>query len=258
MFIEYLNHCDFHKFRLNTLRTGIMGGTVCPEEIMKRVMTDMHMKEITICYGMTETSCSFQTEADAAIDKRAATVGRVHDHVEVKIVDNNGRVVEVNTPGEICSKGYLVMKGYWGDKKKTDQVLKNGWIYTGDLGSMDDQGYIKIVGRIKDIIIRGGENIYPKEIEDHLYLHPAIQDVQVIGVPDQKFGEAVCAWVILKSGIVQKPTEKDIQDYCAGQIAHYKIPKYVCFVGSFPQTVSGKPQKYIMREETIKMLGLSS
>jgi fatty-acyl-CoA synthase len=257
MFIAELGHAEFPRFDLSSLRTGIMAGSPCPIEVMKRVNTEMHMSEVTICYGMTETSpVSFQTAADDPMEKRVGSVGRIHPHVEVKIVDAEGRIVPPGTPGELCTRGYSVMQGYWGDAEKTAEAIDAGrWMHTGDLATLDDEGYCNIVGRIKDMVIRGGENIYPREIEEFLYRHPKVQDVQVIGVPDVKYGEELCAWVRLKSG--QSATPEEIREFCKGQIAHYKIPRYVKFVDAFPMTVTGKIQKYLMREEMKKELGLA-
>jgi fatty-acyl-CoA synthase len=257
MFIAELGHADFKRFDLSTLRTGIMAGSPCPTEVMKRVNAEMHMSEVTICYGMTETSpVSFQTAADDPLEKRVGSVGRIHPHVEVKIVDAEGRIVPPGTPGELCTRGYSVMQGYWADAEKTAEAIDAGrWMHTGDLATLDDEGYCNIVGRIKDMVIRGGENVYPREIEEFLYRHPKVQDVQVIGVPDVKYGEELCAWVRLKSG--QSATPEEIRDFCKGQIAHYKIPRYVKFVDAFPMTVTGKIQKYLMRDQMKKELGLA-
>jgi fatty-acyl-CoA synthase len=257
MFIAELGHADFKRFDLSTLRTGIMAGSPCPTEVMKRVNAEMHMSEVTICYGMTETSpVSFQTAPDDPLEKRVGSVGRIHPHVEVKIVDAEGCIVPPGTPGELCTRGYSVMQGYWGDAEKTAEAIDTGrWMHTGDLATLDEQGYCNIVGRIKDMVIRGGENIYPREIEEFLYRHPKIQDVQVIGVPDAKYGEELCAWVKLRPG--ESATADDIRDFCKGQIAHYKVPRYVKFVDGFPMTVTGKIQKYLMREEMKKELGLA-
>jgi acyl-CoA synthetase (AMP-forming)/AMP-acid ligase II len=257
MFIAELGHAEFKRFDLSTLRTGIMAGSPCPTEVMKRVNAEMHMSEVTICYGMTETSpVSFQTAADDPLEKRVGSVGRIHPHVEVKIVDGEGHIVPPGTPGELCTRGYSVMQGYWGDAEKTAEAIDAGrWMHTGDLATLDAEGYCNIVGRIKDMVIRGGENIYPREIEEFLYRHPKVQDVQVIGVPDVKYGEELCAWVRLKSG--QAATPEEIREFCKGQIAHYKIPRYVKFVDGFPMTVTGKIQKYLMREEMKKELGLA-
>ncbi len=256
MFIAELGHAEFKRFDLSSLRTGIMAGSPCPVEVMKRVIAEMHMSEVTICYGMTETSpVSFQTAADDPLDRRVGTVGRIHPHVEVKIVDLEGRIVPPGEPGELCTRGYSVMRGYWGDTEKTAEAIDAGrWMHTGDLATLDAEGYCNIVGRIKDMVIRGGENVYPREIEEFLYRHPKVQDVQVIGVPDKKYGEELCAWVKLKPG--ETASEEDIRAFCRGRIAHYKVPRYVKFVDGFPMTITGKIQKYLMREQMKKELGL--
>ncbi|UPG94181.1 AMP-binding protein [Luteibacter aegosomatissinici] len=248
MFIAELEHPRFREFDLSSLRTGIMAGSPCPIEVMRRVVRDMHMGEVTIAYGMTETSpVSFQTVADDPLDRRVSTVGRIHPHVEVKIVDDNGRVVPRGHTGELLTRGYSVMRGYWNDEANTRMALDDArWMHTGDLAVIDDEGYCTIVGRLKDMIIRGGENIYPREIEEFLYGHPDIQDVQVFGVPDEKFGEQVCAWVRLRDGAAV--SEAAIQDYCRRHLAYFKVPHYVRFVDSFPMTVTGKVQKYLMRQ----------
>jgi fatty-acyl-CoA synthase len=257
MFIAELALPDFDSYDLSTLRTGIMAGSPCPIEVMKQVIERMHMDDVTICYGMTETSpVSTQTTADDSIEMRTSSVGRVHPHVEIKVVDpDTNTVVPRGTPGELCSRGYLVMLGYWNNQEATASAIDAGrWMHTGDLATMDDNGYLNIVGRIKDMIIRGGENVYPREIEEFLYGHPAIQDVQIIGVPDEKYGEEIAAWVIAKPGA--SVTEDDVKQYCRGAIAHFKVPRYVMFVDSFPMTVTGKIQKYRMRELSMKELGL--
>lgn len=249
MFIAELDHPRFAEFDLSTLRTGIMAGSPCPIEVMKRVVSDMHLSEITIAYGMTETSpVSCQSDADTPLEKRVATVGRVQPHLEVKVIDpDTGTVVPRGERGELCTKGYSVMHGYWGDEEKTREAIDTeGWMHTGDLATMDAEGYVNIVGRIKDMVIRGGENVYPREIEEFLYRHPLVQDVQVVGVPDQRFGEELCAWIIAKPGT--RPTEEDIRAFCKGQIAHYKVPRYIRFVTSFPMTVTGKIQKFKIRD----------
>jgi fatty-acyl-CoA synthase len=258
MFIAELALPNFKQYDLSTLRTGIMAGSPCPVEVMKRVQSEMHMPEVTICYGMTETSpVSTQTMTDDPIEKRTATVGRVHPHIEVKIVDGDGRIVARDTPGELCTRGYSVMLGYWENAEATAGAIDAArYMHTGDIASMDGDGYVNISGRIKDMVIRGGENVYPREIEEFLYTHPAIKDVQVIGVPDERYGEELCAWVILHAG--SEITAQDVRDYCKGQIAHYKIPRYVMFVEGWPMTVSGKVQKYKMREESIAKLGLEN
>ena len=257
MFIGVLGHENFDDYDLTTLRTGIMAGSPCPAEVMKRVISDMHMDKVTIAYGMTETSpVSTQTGGDDDIERRVLTVGRVHPHVEIKIVNpESDRTVERGERGEFCTRGYSVMIGYWNESERTAEVIDaEGWMHTGDLATMDDEGYVKIVGRIKDMIIRGGENVYPREIEEFLYTHPDIVDAQVIGVPDQKFGEQVMAWVTLKPGATL--TEEDVKEYCRGRIAHYKVPAYVAFVDEFPMTVTGKIQKFKLREMAVEELGL--
>ena len=257
MFIAMLDHPDFAQYDLSSLRTGVMAGSPCPVEIMKRVVADMHMEEVTICYGMTETSpVSFQSRTADPLERRVSTVGRVHPHVECKIVDpESGAVVPRGTPGELCSRGYLVMLGYWNDAEATRKAIDPaGWMHTGDLAVMDDDGYANIVGRIKDMIIRGGENIYPREIEEFLYTHPAIADVYVIGLPDQRYGEEICAWVRLREG--RSLTLDELRDFCQGKIAHYKIPRYMKVTDEFPMTVTGKIQKYKMRERSLEEFGL--
>ena len=257
MFIAELDHPRFKEFDLSTLRTGIMAGSPCPIEVMKRVVEEMHLTEITIAYGMTETSpVSCQSSVDTPLDKRVSTVGQVQPHLEVKIVDpESGEVVPVGQPGELCTRGYSVMHGYWGDPEKTREAIDaQGFMHTGDLATMDEQGYVNIVGRIKDMVIRGGENLYPREIEEFLYRHPQVQDVQVVGVPDARLGEELCAWIIPKPGA--QPTEQDIRDFCKGQIAHYKVPRYIRFVQEFPMTVTGKIQKFKIREAMKDELGL--
>jgi len=258
MFIAELALPDFATYDCSTLRTGIMAGSPCPVEIMKRVQTEMHMPEVTICYGMTETSpVSTQTAVDDPIDKRTGTVGRVHPHLEVKIVDEHGRIVPRGTPGELCTRGYSVMLGYWNDPVNTAGAIDAArYMHTGDIAVMDEQGYVNIAGRIKDMVIRGGENVYPREVEEFLYTHPAVKDVAVIGVPDEKYGEELCAWVILHESAVA--TEDDIKTYCRGKIAHFKVPRYVKFVNELPMTVTGKIQKYKMREQSTLELGLSA
>ncbi len=257
MFIAELNHPDFARYDLSALRTGIMAGSPCPVEVMKQVQAQMHMHEVAIAYGMTETSpVSTQTRIGAPLAKQVGTVGQVHPHVQIKIVDpQTGQVVPVGERGELCTRGYSVMLGYWDNEEATRTSIDAArWMHTGDLATMDDEGYLNIVGRIKDMIIRGGENVYPREIEEFLYSHPKIQDVQVIGVPDEKYGEEIMAWVKLREGHATTPDE--IRDYCRGKIAHYKIPRYVHFVDAFPMTVTGKVQKFLMREESVKALGL--
>jgi fatty-acyl-CoA synthase len=257
MFIAELAEPDFGSFDLSSLRTGIMAGSPCPVEIMKRCVAEMHMEEVTICYGMTETSpVSTQTKVDDPLDKRVGTVGRVHPHVEVKVVDpGTGRAVGIGGSGELCTRGYSVMLGYWNDPERTEEVIDGaGWMHTGDLATMDAEGYVNIIGRIKDMIIRGGENVYPREIEEFLYRHEDVVDVQVIGVPDERYGEEIMAWVKVREG--SPVTEEGLRDFCRGQIAHFKVPRYVAFVDEFPMTVTGKIQKFKMREQAIAMLGL--
>jgi fatty-acyl-CoA synthase len=256
MFIAMLDHPEFGRFDLSSLRTGIMAGAPCPVEVMKRVNQAMHMEQVTIAYGMTETSpVSFQSAVDDPLERRVSTVGRIQPHVEVKIVDTAGRIVPPGTPGELLTRGYCVMRGYWNDLERTAEAIDAGrWMHTGDLATLDAEGYGNIVGRIKDMVIRGGENVYPREIEEFLYRHPKIQDVQVIGVPDRRFGEELCAWVLLREGVTATPEE--IKDFCRGQIAHYKIPRHIKFVTAFPMTITGKVQKFAMREQMIAELGL--
>jgi fatty-acyl-CoA synthase len=257
MFIAELGLPDFASYDLSTLRTGIMAGSPCPVEVMKRVIGEMHMTEVTICYGMTETSpVSTQTQADDDTDRRVSTVGRVHPHVEVKIMDPaTGQVVPRGTAGELCTRGYSVMLGYWDDEEQTRAAIDAArWMHTGDLAIMDDAGYLNIAGRIKDMVIRGGENIYPREVEEFLYSHPAIEDVQVIGVPDARFGEELCAWVKLRPGA--ELSLEELRAYCTGKIAHYKIPRYLRISGDFPMTVTGKVQKFKMREVSVAELDL--
>ena len=256
MFIAELEHPRFGEFDLSSLRTGIMAGSPCPTAVMRRVIAEMHMPQVTIAYGMTETSpVSFQSQPDDPLELRVSTVGRVHPHVQVKIIDAEGRVVPRGTAGELLTRGYNVMRGYWDDAVRTQDAIDSaGWMHTGDLAVLDPQGYCNIVGRLKDMIIRGGENIYPREIEEFLYRHPAVFDVAVVGVPDAKYGEAVCACIRLRSGVTV--TEDEIREFCRGQIAHYKLPRYVRFVDSFPLTVSGKIQKYLIRETLCSELNL--
>ncbi|CAB3778819.1 AMP-binding protein [Pararobbsia alpina] len=253
MFIAELALVDFARFDLHTLRTGIMAGSPCPIETMKSVVARMHMGEVTIAYGMTETSpVSFQSSTADPLDKRVTTVGRIQPHLEVKIVDAAGQIVPVGETGELWTRGYSVMLGYWGDEEKTRTTLVDGWMQTGDLATLDEQGYCKIVGRLKDMVIRGGENVYPREIEEFLFRHPDIESVQVFGVPDEKYGEEICAWIVAKAG--HAITVEDIRDFCRGQIAHFKVPRYVRFVDSIPMTVTGKAQKFVMREQMIREL----
>lgn len=251
MFIAMLELPNFEEYDLSTLRTGVMAGSICPADVMKRVIGEMNMAGVTIGYGMTETSpVSMQTTLDDPFDKRVTTIGQIHPFVEVKIIDENGRVLTRGQQGEFLTRGYSVMLGYWGDPEKTrESIDENGWMHTGDLAVMDDQGYVNITGRLKDMIIRGGENIYPREVEDYLYTHPAVRDVQVFGIPDNKFGEEVCAWIQLKDGA---HTDADaITNFCKGQIAHYKVPKHIRFVTDYPMTVTGKIQKFEMRNQMI-------
>ncbi|MDP6708085.1 MAG: AMP-binding protein [Alphaproteobacteria bacterium] len=256
MFIAELDHPEFARFDLSSLRTGIMAGSPCPIEVMKRVVDEMNMSEVTIAYGMTETSpVSFQSAADDTIERRVSTVGRALPHIEAKVVDEEGRIVAPGETGEILTRGYSVMLGYWGDEERTREAIDAArWMHTGDLGTIDEAGYGNVVGRLKDMVIRGGENVYPREIEEYLYRHPKVQDVQVIGVPDERFGEELCAWIQLREG--ESATEDEIKEFCRGQIAHFKIPRYVKFVPAFPMTVTGKVQKFVMREEMIHELGL--
>jgi fatty-acyl-CoA synthase len=255
MFIAELAHPRFAEFDLSSLRTGIMAGSPCPIETMKQVISRMHMSEVTIAYGMTETSpVSFQTLTTDPLERRTSTVGRVQPHLACRVIDGEGKVVPVGEKGELCTKGYSVMLGYWGDEEKTRQSVIDGWMHTGDLATIDAEGYCNIVGRVKDMLIRGGENVYPREIEEFLFRHPKVQSVQVFGVPDPKYGEEVCAWIVLKPGA--EATQEEIREFCREQIAHYKIPRYVRFVDDLPMTVTGKAQKFVMREKMIAELGL--
>jgi fatty-acyl-CoA synthase len=256
MFIAQLDHPEFARFDLSSLRTGIMAGSPCPIEVMKRAVDKMHLSEITIAYGMTETSpVSFQSSTDDPLERRVSTVGRIQPHLEVKIVDAHGRIVPPGTPGELLTRGYSVMLGYWADEERTREAIDAArWMHTGDLATLDAEGYCNIVGRIKDMVIRGGENVYPREIEEFLYRHPKIQDVQVIGVPDDRYGEEICAWIRLRQGV--SASEQEIKAFCCDQIAHYKVPRYIKFVDEFPMTVTGKVQKFVMRERMIAELGL--
>jgi fatty-acyl-CoA synthase len=258
MFIAELDHPEFSKFDLSSLRTGIMAGAPCPIEVMRRVNEQMNMREVTIAYGMTETSpVSFQSSTDDPLERRVSTVGRIHPHVEVKVVDLEGRVVPRGERGELCTRGYSIMRGYWDEPQKTADVLdQSGWMHTGDIAVIDVQGYCNIVGRIKDMVIRGGENLYPREIEEFLYKHPKIQDVQIFGVADDRYGEELCAWVRTRPG--ETLTAEDVRGFCQGQIAHNKIPRYVEFVDAFPMTVTGKIQKFVMREQVESRLGLKA
>jgi len=258
MFIAQLNHPEFSRFDLGSLRRGIMAGAPCPIEVMKEVAATMHMSEITIAYGMTETSpVSFQSSRDDSLELRVSTVGRIQPHLEVKIVDRNGRIVPRGEAGELCTRGYSVMLGYWNDEVRTKEAIDSaGWMHTGDLATIDEDGYCRIVGRIKDMVIRGGENLYPREIEEFLYRHPKIQDVQIFGVADDRYGEELCAWIRTRAG--ETLTADEVRAFCHGQIAHNKIPRYVEFVDEFPMTVTGKIQKFLMREAVEAKLGLKA
>ena len=258
MFIAALDHPRFKEFDLSTLRTGIMAGSPCPIEVMKRVQSEMNMREVTIAYGMTETSpVSCQSSTDTPLEKRVSTVGLVQPHLEIKIIDpETGAVVPCGATGEFCTRGYSVMQGYWEDPARTAEAIDaEGWMHTGDLATMDNEGYVNIVGRSKDMVIRGGENVYPREIEEFLYRHPKVQDVQVVGLPDLKYGEELCAWIVVKPG--QQMTEDELRAFCKGKIAHYKVPRYIKFVAEFPMTVTGKIQKFKIREAMVQELGLS-
>ena len=253
MFVVMLEELEKSPRDLSHLRTGIMAGAPCPADIMERVNTQMNMRQVTICYGMTETSpVSFQSFVDDPPDKRCETVGRIHPHLEVKIVDSENRIVPVGEQGELCTRGYSVMKGYWDDEEQTRGCLRGDWLHTGDLAVLDEEGYCSIVGRLKDMIIRGGENIYPREIEEHLIRHPKVSIAQVFGIPDEKFGEQVCAWVIIRQG--KRVDEQELREFLHEQIAHFKIPKHIRFVDAFPMTITGKPQKFVMRERMMEML----
>ncbi len=256
MFIAELNDPDFASYDLSSLRTGTMAGSPCPVEIMKRVIKDMHMSECTIAYGMTETSpVSFQTGKGDSLERRTSTVGRIHPLAEVKIVDEDGATVPRGTQGELCTRGYLVMRGYWDDPERTAEAIDaDGWMHTGDLGVIDTEGYCKITGRVKDMVIRGGENIYPREVEEFLYTHADVQDAQVFGIPDEKYGEELCAWIKLKDGAVADA--EGLKAFCNGRIAHYKIPRHIRFVDDYPMTVTGKIQKFRMRDAMMEELGL--
>jgi fatty-acyl-CoA synthase len=258
MFIAEMEHPRFAEFDLSSLRTGIMAGSPCPIEVMRRAVSRMNLAEITICYGMTETSpVSFQSSTSDPLERRVSTVGRIHPHLEVKIVDGDGRIVPRGQPGELCTRGYSVMLGYWDDPERTAQAIDPArWMHTGDLAVIDDEGYCDIVGRIKDVVIRGGENVYPREVEEFLYGHPAIEDVQVFGVADPRYGEELCAWVKLRADAAL--TEDDVRAFCRDQIAHQKVPRYVRFVDGFPMTVTGKMQKFLMREAMEQELGVTA
>ena len=254
MFIAELEHPRFREFDLSSLRTGIMAGAPCPVEVMKRVQSDMHMKEVLIAYGQTETSpVNHMTTKDDPLDKQVETVGKPGPHLEIKLIGDDGQPVGIGTPGEICCRGYSVMQGYWDEPERTAETIDSGgWLHSGDLGTMDGEGYVRIVGRLKDMIIRGGENVYPREVEEFLYTHSAVQEVQVFGVPDHKFGEQVCAWIKLRAG--HTLCEDDVRAYCKDRIAHFKVPRYVRFVDTMPMTVTGKAQKFKMRETMEKEL----
>jgi len=256
MFIAEMEHAHFQRFDLSSLRAGIMAGSPCPIEVMRRVMDCMHMRDITIAYGMTETSpVSFQSAIDDPIVRRVSTVGRIQPHLEVKIVDGEGRIVPRGTPGELLTRGYSVMLGYWDDPEQTAEAIDAaGWMHTGDIATLDEEGYCNIVGRIKDMVIRGGENVYPREIEEFLFRHDKIEAAQVVGVPDAKYGEELCAWIKVRGGASM--TEQEVRDFCQGQIAHYKVPRYICFVNEFPMTVTGKIQKFMIRQTMMEKLGL--
>src|SRR4051794_5041413 len=257
MFIAELSHPRFAEYDLSSLRTGIMAGSPCPIEVMKQVIEKMHMEEVTICYGMTETSpVSTQPAAGDSLEKRTQTVGRAHPHLEVKLVaPATGHTVERGEPGELCTRGYSVMAGYWDEPEKTAEAIDaHGWMHTGDLATMDEDGYLNIVGRSKDMVIRGGENVYPREVEEFLHTHPAVLEASVIGVPDERYGEELMAWIRVRPG--ESLTEDEVRDYCSDRIAHFKRPRYVKFADEFPMTVTGKVQKYKMREQAIEELGL--
>jgi fatty-acyl-CoA synthase len=258
MFIAELEHPDFGNIDVSSLRTGVMAGSPCPVEVMKKVIDRMHMKDVGIAYGMTETSpVSFQTAKSDPLERRVSTVGRVQPHLEVKVIDEKGNIVPRGQPGELCTRGYSVMIGYWDDKEKTKEALdEDGFMHTGDLATIDAEGYCNIVGRIKDMVIRGGENLYPREIEEFLYRHPKIRDVQIFGVADERYGEELCAWVRVRSG--ETLTVDEVRAFCHGQIAHNKIPRYVEFVDEFPMTVTGKIQKFLMRDAVEARLGLKA
>ncbi|MEC9345977.1 MAG: AMP-binding protein [Pseudomonadota bacterium] len=256
MFVAQLQHPDFRSFDLSSLRTGIMAGAPCPVEVMKRVNTEMHMSEVTIAYGMTETSpVSFQSSTTDPLERRVSTVGRIQPHVECKVIDETGATVVPGVQGELCTRGYSVMKGYWNDPERTAEAIDaDGWMHTGDLATIDAEGYCNITGRVKDMLIRGGENVYPREVEEFLFRHPKVAEAQVFGIPDPKYGEEVCAWIVLRTG--ESATEEEIRQFCQGQIAHYKIPRHVRFRSELPMTVTGKPQKFRMRDAMVEELGL--
>ncbi len=253
MFVAMLQKMESQSYNLTSLRTGIMAGAPCPIDIMERVISEMNMAEVTICYGMTETSpVSFQSFIDDPVEKRCSTVGRIHPHLEAKVIDEDSSIVPVGTSGQLCTRGYSVMKGYWGDEEKTHLSIVDGWMLTGDLAVIDSEGFCDIVGRVKDMIIRGGENIYPREVEDFLFRHPDISEVQVFGIPDEKFGEEVCAWVVASPN--KEISVDAVRSYCEGQIAHFKIPKHIAIVEELPMTITGKPQKFVMRDRMIEFL----
>jgi len=257
MFIAELDHPRFAEFDLSRLRTGIMAGSPCPIETMKRVIAEMHLSQITIAYGMTETSpVSFQSATTDPLERRVSTVGRIQPMLEAKVVDAEGNVVPVGEKGELLVRGYSVMKGYWGDEARTREAVQDGWMHTGDLATIDAEGYCNIVGRAKDMLIRGGENVYPREIEEFLFRHPKVQSVQVFGVPDAKYGEEICAWIVPKPG--QTCTEDEVRAFCRDQIAHYKVPRYIRFVDDMPMTITGKVQKFVMREKMMAELQLQA
>src|SRR5438552_6700535 len=256
MFIAELDHAEFSRFDLSTLRTGIMAGAPCPIETMKRVVAQMNMREVTIAYGMTETSpVSFQSSTTDPLERRVSTVGRIQPHLEAKVVDDSGNTLPVEQRGELWVRGYSVMSGYWEDEARTQEAIVDGWMRTGDLATIDAEGYCNIVGRVKDMLIRGGENVYPREVEEFLFSHPKVQSAQVFGVPDPKYGEEVCAWIVLRAG--EQATEDEIRSYCRDRIAHYKIPRYIRFVAEMPMTITGKVQKFVMREHMVEELQLS-
>ncbi|HKX90159.1 MAG TPA: AMP-binding protein, partial [Sphingopyxis sp.] len=251
MFIAVLAHPRFEDFDVSSLRTGCMAGAICPEPLMRQVVERLNMRDVTIAYGMTETSpVSFQTAPDDPFDRRVGSIGRVQPHLECKIVDVEGNIVAPGEPGELCTRGYSVMIGYWNEPQRTmESIDDDGWMHSGDLATIDAEGYGNIVGRLKDMVIRGGENIYPREVEDYLYRHPAVEDVAVVGIPDERMGEELCAWVRLKPGT--EASADDMREFCRGQIAHYKVPRYVRIVSEFPTTVTGKVQKYLIREAMV-------
>jgi fatty-acyl-CoA synthase len=258
MFIAELGHAAFERYDLSSLRTGIMAGSPCPIDVMRQVVGRMHMAGVTIAYGMTETSpVSFQSALDDPLERRVSSIGRVQPHLEVKIIDTEGRITPRGVPGQLCTRGYAVMLGYWDDPERTATAIDpEGWMHTGDIGVIDEDGYGNVVGRNKDMVIRGGENIYPREIEEFLYTHPKIADVQVVGIPDERMGEELCAWIRLVEG--EACEAEELRTFCRGRIAHYKIPLYIRFVDAFPLTVSGKVQKFVIRERMILELGLAT